>query len=182
MRRLSIRANLHFVDNAAPRLDVALDVSRIGRDLFPINIEIIRAILESAQEAWNSGSVEGVLDKYVEDIIYTTNTGGPKGESVTIQGKENVRHRYLTAMEQVESRSQIEYLRWDNGLVRTRLLVDMQHRETGVVLTTRLRQIIRFRGFLIAEIQDFHDAARLAAFWRFVGATLEHPQQKTESV
>lgn len=153
----------------------------IARDHSPINIEIVKAILESAQESWNSGSVEGVLDKYSEDIIYTTNTGGPNGESVTIRGKENVRRRYLTTMELVESRSRIEYLRWDSGLVRTRLFVNMQHKETGVALTTRLRQIIRFRGFLIAEIQDFHDAAKLAAFWRFVGATLDHAQHKTES-
>jgi len=149
---------------------------------FSINIEIIRAILESAREAWNSGSVEGVLDKYVEDIIYTTNTGGPNGESLTIRGKEDVRRRYLGAMALIESRSRIEYVRWDNGLVRTRLVATMRHRETGIESTVRLRQLIRFRGFLIAEIQDFHDAAKLAAFWRFVGATLEHPQQKTESV
>ena len=88
--------------------------------------------MESAREAWNSGSVEGVLDKYVEDIIYATNTGGPNGESLTIRGKEDVRRRYLGAMALIESRSRIEYVRWDNGLVRTRLVATMRHRETGI--------------------------------------------------
>lgn len=136
--------------------------------------------MESAQESWNSGSIEGVLAKYADDIIYTTNTGGPNGESSTFHGKEDVRRRYLGAMALIESQSRIEYVRWDNGLVRTRLVANIRHRETDIALTVRLRQLIRFRGFLIAEIQDFHDAAKLAAFWRFVGATLEGHQQKTE--
>ncbi|MBS0252929.1 MAG: hypothetical protein JSR78_17875 [Proteobacteria bacterium] len=90
-----------------------------------------------------------------------------------------MRDRYLSTMEVIESRSRIEYLRWDSGLVRTRLFVNIRQKDTGVDLTTTLRQIIRFRGFLIAEIQDFHDAAKLAAFWRFIGATLD--KRKTES-
>lgn len=137
--------------------------------------------MESAQESWNSGSVEGVLAKYVEDIIYTTNTGGPNGESLTIRGKENVRDRYRSSMALIQSHARLEYVRWDDGLVRTRLSAFLQHRETGISATVRLRQLIRFRGFLIAEIQDFHDAAKLAAFWRFIGATLDQRGRNTES-
>lgn len=137
--------------------------------------------MESAQESWNSGSVEGVLAKYVDDIIYTTNTGGPNGESLTIRGKENVRDRYRSSMALIQSHARLEYVRWDDGLVRTRLSAFLQHRETGISATVRLRQLIRFRGFLIAEIQDFHDAAKLAAFWRFIGATLDQRGRNTES-
>ncbi|MFT3731646.1 MAG: nuclear transport factor 2 family protein [Hyphomicrobium sp.] len=138
--------------------------------------------MESAQEAWNSGSVEGVLDKYVDDIVYTTNTGGPNGESLTIRGKENVRLRFQKAMEVIDSRSHLESARWENGLVRTRLTAELRHRATGHCLQLSLRQVLRFRGFRIAEMQDFHDAAKLAAFWRLIGDPLSRIKNSAESV
>jgi ketosteroid isomerase-like protein len=147
----------------------------------PINIDIIKAILESSNEAWNSGSVEGVLDKYVEDIVYTTNTFGPNGEPLTIRGKDNIRRRFQAGMDAIASHSRIESIRIVDGLVRTRLLVYMRHRQTGHELTIRLRQILRFEGFRVAEMQDFHDAARLAAFWRLVGDAMDQAR-KSDSV
>jgi ketosteroid isomerase-like protein len=129
--------------------------------------------LESAQEAWNAGSVEGVLDKYVDDLVYTTNSGGPNGESLTFRGKAELRNLYRTTMEVLDSASRLESLRYENGIVRTRLTAVIRHRATGHILTCSLRQILRFRGFRIAEQEDFHDAAKLAAFWRLVENPLD---------
>lgn len=137
-----------------------------------ITIETVIAVLLSAQEAWNSGSVDGVLDKYVDDVIYTTNAGGPNGEPLTIRGKERLRLRFQKAMDVIESQASLRSVRCEDDLVRTRLAAHMRHRATGHCLNLTLRQVIRFRGFRLAEIQDFHDAARLAAFWRLVGDSL----------
>lgn len=130
--------------------------------------------MESAQEAWNAGSVEGVLDKYVNDLVYTTNTGRPNGESLTFRGKDELRKLYRTTMEVLDSASRLESVRYENGLVRTRLTAVLRHRATGHILTCSLRQILRFREFRIAEQEDFHDAAKLAAFWRLVEDPLEY--------
>jgi hypothetical protein len=72
-------------------------------------------------------------------------------------------------MEVIDSRTRIDSIRYENGLVRTRLAAILQHRATGHVLTCTLRQVLRFEGFRIAEHVDFHDAAKLAAFWNLVG-------------
>jgi hypothetical protein len=72
-------------------------------------------------------------------------------------------------MEVIDSRTRIESVRCENGLVRTRLAAVMQHRASGHVLTCTLRQVLRFEGFRIAEHADYHDAAKLAAFWNLIG-------------
>lgn len=137
----------------------------------PINIDIIKAILESAQEAWMAGSIDGVLDKYVDDPVYIANTG-PKGELLTIRGKEGLRRRFTAAMEVLDSRVRFESIRVENGLVRTRMTARLEHRATGHNMTCTLRQILRFEDFRIAEQQDFHDAPKMAAFWKLVGDPL----------
>jgi ketosteroid isomerase-like protein len=137
--------------------------------------------LESAQAAWAAGSVEGVLDKYVDEVVYTTNTGSASGEALTIRGKENLRHRFNTAMAVIESRTRFETIRVENGLVRTRMTAVLEHRVTGYSMTCTMRQILRFEDFRIAEQHDFRDAAKMAAFWKLVGDPLERAH-KPESV
>jgi ketosteroid isomerase-like protein len=157
-------------------LAVLSSVAR-GKRTSTIHIETITAILESAREAWNAGSIEGVLDKYVDDVVYITNTGGPNGESLTIRGKENLRRHFKAAVDVVDCQSRLEAVRYEGGLVRTRVSVDLCHRASGHSMTCSLRQILRFEGFRIAESRDFHDAAKLAAFWRLVGDPIQRRTQ-----
>jgi ketosteroid isomerase-like protein len=137
----------------------------------PINIQIATAILESAVSAWDSGNIEGVLDKYVDDIIFTTNSGRPEGGSVTLRGKADVRQRLQAAMNIVDCQSLLQSIRSDKDLIRTRVAVEIRHRQTGHTMSCTLRQILRFRGFLIAEQQDFYDAAKIGAFWSLIGTS-----------
>ena len=76
-------------------------------------------------------------------------------------------------MDVIDSQSSLKAVRYRDGIVRTRLVVEIRHRATGHTLTCSLRQILRFDGFRIAEEEDYHDAAKLAAFWRLVGDPIE---------
>jgi ketosteroid isomerase-like protein len=146
-----------------------------------ISFDTAKAILEAAQGAWAAGSVEGVLDKYVNDLVYITNTGGKAyGESLTINGKDDLRRRFTAAMTAVDSRTQIEAFRYESGVARLRLTAVIRHRATGHTLTCSLRQVLSFRGYQIAKHEDFHDAAKMAAFWRLVGNPLDQPRKTPE--
>ncbi len=145
-----------------------------------ISFDTAKAILEAAQGAWAAGSVEGVLDKYADDLLYVSNTGAPSGESLTINGKDDLRRRFVAVMAAVQSQSRIDAFRYENGVARVRLSAVIRHRSTGHVFTCSLRQVICFRGFQIAKHEDFHDAAKMAAFWRLVGNPLDQPEKTPE--
>ena len=145
-----------------------------------ISFDTAKAILEAAQGAWAAGSVEGVLDKYVDDLVYITNTGGVCGQSLTINGKDDLRRRFTAAMTAVDSRTQIEAFRYEGGIARVRLSAIIRHRSTGHTLTCSLRQILSFRGYQIAKHEDFHDAPKMAAFWRLVGNPIDPPRKTPE--
>jgi hypothetical protein len=135
--------------------------------LVALNGDTAKAILEAAQGAWAGGSVEGVLQKYVDDLVYITNTG-PSGASLTINGKDGLRRRFVAVMAAVESASRIDAFRYEGGVARIRLSAIIRHRSTGHVFKCSLRQIIYFREFQICKQEDFHDAAKMAAFWNLV--------------
>mgnify|MGYP000037585997 CR=1 FL=1 len=136
-----------------------------------LNIETVRAMLLASQAAWNSGSIEGVLEKYVDDLVYITNAGGPNGETLRIEGKDNLRRRLRASMDACESQARIDSVREDRGLIRTRLSAVIRHKASGHTINLSLRQILRLEGFRIAEQVEYHDAAKLAAFWRLAGDT-----------
>ena len=113
-----------------------------------------------------------MLNKYTDDIVYVTNSDGPNGEASTIRGKENLRIRFEKAMETFDITIKMESIRFGRGSVRVRSSLLYEHRETGHSLSCSLRQIVGFEGFRIAEVHDFHDEARMAAFWKLLGDPL----------
>jgi len=42
------------------------------------------------------------------------------------------------------------------------------HKGTGHKLAGTFRQVVYYRNNQIAQLEEFHDAARMAAFWRLV--------------
>ena len=129
--------------------------------------ETARSIVEAAHSAWNAGSIDGMLQKYVDDLEYITNTGSD-GNSLTIRGKEAFRARFEPVMAILCSRTSIESFHFENGIARVRLSAYARHRDTGLELSGSYRSLYQFRGFQICKLEDFHDAAKMAAFWRLV--------------
>ena len=114
-----------------------------------------------------------MLDKYVDDVVYVTNTGGPNGEIITIRGKKDLRARFTSAFETFDITIKIQSIRQHGTFVRVRSALFYEHRETGHGLSCSLRQIMRFEGFRIAETHDFQDAAKMASFWNLLGDPLQ---------
>jgi hypothetical protein len=56
---------------------------KIGSVGVSLNYETARVIVEAAHAAWNAGSLEGVLDKYVDDLVYISNSEGENGGPLT---------------------------------------------------------------------------------------------------
>ena len=132
-----------------------------------LNYETAKAIVEAAHAAWNTGSVEGMLEKYVDDMVYATNTG-PDGSLLMIRGKEDFRARFEPVMAIIDSRTSMQSFRFDGDAARVRFKTFVRHRQTGQEMIGSYRQLVQFRGFKICRLEDFHDAAKLAAFWRLV--------------
>lgn len=133
-----------------------------------LNEDTARALVEAAHAAWNAGDLEGVLQKYVDDLIYVSNVEGANGQPLVIHGKEAMRSYLCSFQDAVESKTAIESFYFENGIARIRLSAFVRHKRSGHVLTGSFRQIMQFRGFQISKLDDLHDAAKMNAFWRLV--------------
>jgi ketosteroid isomerase-like protein len=125
------------------------------------------ALVERAHEAWANGDFETTLSCYVDDMVHITNTAG-NGEPFILNGKEAFRARFEPVMQVVDSKTFIIDFRFFETFARIRFQTYMKHRATGFEYNGVYREICTFRGDKIEKIEDFHDAARMAAFWRMV--------------
>jgi hypothetical protein len=125
-------------------------------------------ILDSAHAAWSCGDVEGVLSHYVDDLNYSCNTGGPDGGPLLIIGKQELRAMLKPVVDVAESVSVAEYFRYSEGVGRAKIECYIRHKTTHHTLVGSYRQLVTYRGNKIARMEEFHDAAKMMAFWRLV--------------
>jgi ketosteroid isomerase-like protein len=130
---------------------------------------IARLVLDNAHQAWCKGDLAGLLACYVDDLVYQCNVG-PAGKPLTINGKAELAAMLGPVMEVADSKSVIDYFRLEDGVGRARVSSFVRHRSTGLTISGIYRQVVEYRGCLICRLEEFHDAARLAAFWRMVAA------------
>ena len=121
-----------------------------------LNEDMARAIVEAAHAAWNAGDLEGVLQNYVDDLIYVSNVEGANGQPLVIHGKDAMRSHFSSVLVAVESKTTIESFHFEGESARVRLAAFVRHKTTGHVLTGSFRQILQFRGFRISKLEDFH--------------------------
>ena len=126
-----------------------------------------KSILEAAHAAWSKGDIEGVLNCYVDDLTYWCNTGGPDSGPLLIEGKEDFR-AFLLSMQGTEGHSVVEYFRFSDGIGRAQINAVIRHKLTGHRLAGSYRQVVTYRGNRIARLEEYYDAARMAAFWRLI--------------
>lgn len=127
-----------------------------------------RMILDSSHAAWSRGDVEGVLRHFVDDVAYCCNTGGPDGGPLVIIGKQAYREMLQPIADVAESVSVAEYFRFDNGIGRAKIDCYIRHKTTRHTLVGSFRQLVTYRGDKIARMEEFHDAAKMIAFWRMI--------------
>jgi ketosteroid isomerase-like protein len=125
-------------------------------------------ILESSHAAWSRGDIEGVLRQYTEDLLYYCNTGGPDGGPLTIEGKPALRQMLQAVVDVAESVSVPEYFRYEDGVGRSKIECYIRHKTTHHTLVGSYRQLVTYRGDKIARMEEFHDAAKMIAFWKMI--------------
>jgi ketosteroid isomerase-like protein len=127
-----------------------------------------RMILDSSHAAWSGGDVEGVLSNYVEDLEYYCNTGGPDGGPLRVVGKAALREMLQAIVKVAESVSVSEYFRYSDGVGRAKIECYIRHKTTNHTMVGSYRQLITYRGDKIARMEEFHDAAKMIAFWQMI--------------
>lgn len=129
---------------------------------------IARTTLNATHAAWSKGDIDGVLAHYVDDLVYWCNTCGRDGSPLTIVGKADFRAFLEPIARIAESMSVPELFRFEDGVARAQVECYIKHRQTGLSLSGSYRQLAMFRGSQICRLEEFHDAAKMAAFWRLV--------------
>ena len=127
-----------------------------------------RMILDLAHAAWSRGDIEGVLSCYVDDLTYCCNTGGPDGGPLLINGKDAMREMLQPIVDTAESVSVSEYFRYQDGVGRATIECYIRHKTTRHLLVGSYRQLVTYRGDKIERMEEFHDGAKMVAFWRMI--------------
>jgi ketosteroid isomerase-like protein len=127
-----------------------------------------RSILESTHHAWCKGEIERLLSYYADDCTYWNNAGSLDGAPFILEGKAHFR-TFLTSIYAVaESATVIESFQFEDGVACANVAAYIRHRRTGHVLSGTFRQVITYRGRKIQRNEEYHDAAKMAAFWKMV--------------
>jgi ketosteroid isomerase-like protein len=127
-----------------------------------------RMILDLSHAAWSRGDVEGVLSHYVDDLTWFCNTGGVDGGPLTIKGKQALRQMLQPIVDVAESVSVSEYFRFVDGIGRAKIECYIRHKTTRHLMVGSYRQLITYRGDKIERMEEFHDAAKMVAFWQMI--------------
>ena len=127
-----------------------------------------RMILDGTHAAWSRGDVEGVLAHYVDDLTYFCNTGAPDGGPLLISGKRGLREMLQSIVDVAESVSVSEYFRFADSTGRATIECYIRHKTTRHTLVGSYRQLITYRGNRIERLEEFHDAAKMIAFWQMI--------------
>ena len=132
-----------------------------------LNDSSAREILDVAHAFWSKGDVEGLLNQYVDDLTYWCSTG-VDGSPLTLVSKEQLRQFLLSVVAVAESVSVTEYFRLVDGVGRAQVECYIRHRRTGLTLAGSYRQVVFYRDDKIERMNEYHDAAKMAAFWRLI--------------
>lgn len=133
-----------------------------------LDAQIARDVVDGTHAAWSNGDIERLLSFYTDDLTYWCNAGSIEGTPYILHGKPAFRTFLHSIHAVAESGSVTEYFHFEDGVARTSVECYLLHRRTGLVLSGSFRQVMTFRGRRIVRLEDYHDAAKMAAFWRLV--------------
>ncbi len=141
----------------------------------PVNESYDEAVLQQAHLAWSKGDLDGTLACYSDNLRYVCNTGGFDGSPMCIAGKNQFRDFLAPVMETVDSHSTVSQFKLQDDSARAFIDCTLIHRNTGLQLVGTYTQIVTFERGKILQMDEFHDVARMAAFWRLVLSEEQEP-------
>jgi ketosteroid isomerase-like protein len=135
-----------------------------------LNYDTAKAIVEEAHRAWSATDIDAVLRTYADDIWFQRNAADMSSAPLVVQGRAAMGDFLRDIASKAPGMATVESFQFHSGIGRSRVRYFLRDRETGQSLSGTYRQIVMFRGMLISRIEQFHDAARLAAFFRLIEA------------
>ena len=127
-----------------------------------------RSVVDAAYRAWSNGDIEMLLAQYVDDLTYWSNVGGSDDNPLVIVGKPLFRSFVEAIAQTMDSASVLEQFTLRDGIGHGRIEFYVRHKRTGHVLSGAYRQVTTFRDGRILRVEQYHDAARTAAFYRLL--------------
>lgn len=129
------------------------------------------AIVNACHEAWSLRDLDRMLRNYSPNFVYTCNTEGDGKEPTRFSGLDAYRGFLEPLLDLIESVSVVEGFQYHDNTARVSVGCYYKHYRTGLVMSGQFRQVFTFEGDLIVRIEEFHDAAKMATFWRLIGET-----------
>jgi ketosteroid isomerase-like protein len=129
-----------------------------------------RIAFHRAHLAWGDNDFDAFMALIADDIVYTVNVDGHEVPyAASAEGKDEVRQRLQLLLDTfVVNAFVVENLVHEREFSRSNVLGYYKHKKTGERLDIKLR----FRGWvkdgLLTRIEEYHDAAYIEAFQRFV--------------
>ena len=133
-----------------------------------VNEDVAGAIVGAFHAACSKGNVDGALTWCHDDVTHYLNAGIPDAGPVSLFGKAELRSFFTRAVHLCESKTVPTTFTFREGIGRAQIEANVMHRKTRNVLSGTFRQFVTFKGFKIAALEDYHDAAKLKAFWDMV--------------
>lgn len=129
------------------------------------------AIVNACHDAWSRRDLDRLLQYYSPDVVYTCN-GEPSGaHPVRYIGRDALRGFLAPLLDLIESVSVVEGFQFSGNKARATVGCYMKHFATGIILSGQYRQVFLFADDRISQLEEFHDAAKLATFWQLVRQT-----------
>ncbi len=134
----------------------------------PLNFDTAKAIVEEVHRAWSAGDIDAVLRTYSDNIWFQRNAIDADSPPLVICGREAM-GSFLRAIDaKATGMAVLKNFEFHAGIGRTRVSYFLEDRVTGQSFSGTYRQIVMFRQMQISRMEQFHDAARLTAFFRLI--------------
>ncbi len=131
---------------------------------------VARRVFERAATAWSNYRLEKALSFMSEDVEHTLNVDGEIVPfAASVKGKAAMRKKLQMVLDTFEIGAYVtDHVAVQGCMLRANMRIVYIHRATGERLITRFRFVIRQRNGLMERIDEFHDAAYLESFMRYV--------------
>ncbi|MBS0252568.1 MAG: hypothetical protein JSR78_16050 [Proteobacteria bacterium] len=133
-----------------------------------LNSLTAKAIVDEAHRAWGAGDIEGVLRTYADDIWFQRNAVDASSAPLVIVGRAAMGVFLRDVLSKATGMAVVDDFQFHAGIGRSRVSYFLKDRKTGQGLSGTYRQIVIFRDMQISRMEQFHDAARLTAFFKLI--------------
>jgi len=135
--------------------------------------ERTKQVFEQTMTAWVNQDLDRALSFVSDNIVHSLNVDGEVVPfAASVRGKTAMREKLELMLKMFEIGAYVtDHLSLQGTIARANMKVIYIHLASGERLITKFRYVIEQRDGLIIRIKEFHDAAYLEAFMRYIAAS-----------